>query len=90
MRKSIHTGAHAALIELLRESREAAGVTQADLSRYLGRAQSFVSDVERGTRRLDVIQLRDICTYLGIDFPKFAGELERRVSAATRSRKQRR
>jgi transcriptional regulator with XRE-family HTH domain len=89
MRKSIHTDEHAALIDLLRESREAAGVTQTDLSRHLGRSQSFVSDLERGQRRLDVIQLRDICAYLGIEFPKFANELERRLRSAARPRRQR-
>jgi transcriptional regulator with XRE-family HTH domain len=90
MRKSIHTDDYAALIELLRESREAAGVTQTDLSRHLGRSQSFVSDVERGQRRLDVIQLRDMCNYIGIEFPAFATELERRLRAAVRPRRQRR
>jgi transcriptional regulator with XRE-family HTH domain len=90
MHKSIHTGAYATLIGLLRESREAAGATQMDLSEYLGRSQSFVSDLERGQRRLDVIELRDICGYLRIDFLKFVGELERRLRSAGPSRKQRR
>lgn len=90
MRKSIHTDDYAALIELLRETREAARVTQSDISKHLGRSQSFVSDVERGQRRLDVIELRDICNYLGVEFPKFAHELERRLRTAVRPRRQRR
>lgn len=35
------------------------GMTQAKCSAALGRPQSFMSDVERGVRRIDTVQLRD-------------------------------
>ena len=90
MRKSIHRGEYQVLVELLRERREAKAVTQMDLSRLLERSQSFVSDVERGQRRLDVIELRDICIRLNIDFLKTIAELERRLrSAASPDRRRR-
>lgn len=90
MRKSIHTDEYATLIDLLREVREAAGATQSDVSRHLGRSQSFVSDVELGKRRLDIIELRDMCNFLGLDFPAFVRKLEHRLSSRVRPNRQRR
>jgi transcriptional regulator with XRE-family HTH domain len=50
----------------LRKAREAQGVTQIDLARKLRVTQSWVSKVERGTRRLDVVELEIWCK--AIDF----------------------
>jgi len=61
-----------ALLELLRQAREDAGVLQADLARQLGRKQGFVSKYELGDRRLDLLDLADICDALGISFTEFA------------------
>lgn len=47
----------------------------------MGRAQSFMSDVETGTRRLDVVQLRDLCTVLGITLIELVLELEKAINA---------
>jgi len=66
------TKAKQALLELLRQAREDAGVLQADLARKLGRKQGFVSKYELGDRRLDVLDVADICDALGISFTEFA------------------
>lgn len=79
MGKTIHRAEYLLLLTLVREIRIAAGVTQEELSRKLGRPQSFVSDVERGTRRLDVLELRDICGHLAQPFVDFVAEYERRL-----------
>lgn len=42
----------------LRQARKAAGLSQEQAARRLGRTQSFVSKAELGERRLDVIELR--------------------------------
>lgn len=81
MPKTIHRPEYRILRDLVRESRLAAGVTQVQLSKELGRSQSFVSDVERGTRRLDVLELRDLCHLLGRDFAQLLAELEVRIQA---------
>ncbi len=60
------------LLGLLRQAREEAGVLQADLARKLGRKQGFVSKYELGDRRLDLIDLVEICDALGMSFPDFA------------------
>jgi DNA-binding transcriptional regulator YiaG len=54
--KSIHLSAYRAFQQRLIEVRSAAGVTQADLAKKLGKPQSFVSKIEAGDRRLDVAE----------------------------------
>jgi hypothetical protein len=40
-----------------------------------------MSDVESGTRRLDIVQLRDLCKVLGIDLQDLIAEFEKSLSA---------
>lgn len=86
MPKTIHRPEYDALRRLLRQARVDAGVTQVELSRALQRSQSFVSDIERGVRRLDAIELRDVCRLLDQDFPDFLAELEREIAALDAAR----
>ena len=79
MEKSIHTREYAALLDLLRQARLDAGLTQVELAQRLGQSQSFVSKAEVGERRLDLIQLRTICAALGTTLPDFVDRLEERL-----------
>jgi transcriptional regulator with XRE-family HTH domain len=56
MRKTLRSPAHTRLLTLLREARERADLSQAELARLLGRPQSFVAKIEGGERRLDVVE----------------------------------
>ena len=56
--------------------RVAAGVKQADLAARLGQTQAGVSRIERGARRIDVIELREICAALDTNPAEFHGRLE--------------
>lgn len=67
MPKAIHRPEHDVFLSLLKARRISAGLTQVQCSTALGRPQSFMSDVERGVRRLDIIQIYDLCTVLGCD-----------------------
>lgn len=49
------------LLRKLRTAREQAGLTQAEVAKALGKAQSFLSKVESGERRLDFIELQELC-----------------------------
>lgn len=62
--------------ELLRESRANAGLRQVDLAERLGAPQSFVSKYESGERRLDIIEVRNVCVALNTTLPAFAAKLE--------------
>src|SRR3954469_24988276 len=48
----------------LHEARKARGLRQSDLADQLGRPQSFVSNYERGTRRLEVSEFIQIARLL--------------------------
>jgi transcriptional regulator with XRE-family HTH domain len=76
MPKTIYRPEHTALLSLLKKHRKAAGLTQVQCSKALERPQSFMSDVESGTRRLDIVQLRDLCKVLGISLQDLIAEFE--------------
>lgn len=65
--KSIYEAAYRALLVALVQARLKADMTQQQLADKLGRPQSFVSKVENGDRRLDVIEFLEICRLLGAD-----------------------
>ncbi|MEK6701944.1 MAG: helix-turn-helix transcriptional regulator [Planctomycetota bacterium] len=63
-------------LSLLRQIRLDAGLRQEDLARKLGEPQSFVSRYESGDRRLDVLELRQLCEVLGISLVEFIKRLD--------------
>lgn len=77
VRKRDHAHQKERLQAELRAARLRAGLSQADLARTLDRNQSFVSKYESGERRLDVLELRDICRALGVPFTTFTKKLDR-------------
>lgn len=76
MEKSIFSLEYRQLLIQLRNAREESGLTQSDVAERLGQTQSFVSKIERGERRLDVIELRAFCLAIGIPFTDFVAELD--------------
>lgn len=52
---------------LLTEAREKAGLRQVEVALRLRRPQSFVSKIESGERRLDVVEFLDICAAIDAD-----------------------
>ena len=47
--------------------RKAAGLTQRELAAKLRREQSFVWRIEKGERRLDLVEFHWVCAALGFD-----------------------
>jgi transcriptional regulator with XRE-family HTH domain len=84
MEKSIYSEDYAVFLKHLRAARKKAGMTQTALARRLGQAQPFVSKIERGERRLDVVEVYRICKILKTDFPAFMSRLIRHPSAVER------
>jgi transcriptional regulator with XRE-family HTH domain len=58
--RSVHSARYKEFLKRLKAARSAAGLTQAQAARALGRPQSFLSKCESGERRLDVIELEDL------------------------------
>lgn len=72
------------LADILRRYRIAADLTQSEVATRLGMPQSFVSKMESGERRLDVIELIDVLNLYGQSISNVERELtlsgkERRV-----------
>lgn len=65
---------------LVRQVRAEAGLTQEEVARRLERPQSFVSKYESGERRLDVLELREVCRALGMTLPEFVRRLEKSLA----------
>lgn len=83
MPKSVFTDAYATLLDVLIETRKGLGVSQAELARRIGREQPFISLIERGVRRIDVVEFYAIVSALGADpvevFANLAGKLPKEV-----------
>ena len=59
MKKTIYSEVHRYLVGQLRKARETAGFEQAEVAKLLGKTQSYISKIESGQRRVDLIQLRE-------------------------------
>lgn len=58
---------YARLRELMIEARKAAGLSQAAVAAKLGRPQSYIADIERNERRIDVIEFLALSEAIGFD-----------------------
>jgi transcriptional regulator with XRE-family HTH domain len=65
--------------EVLTRVREAVGVKQAELAARLGVPPSYLSKIENGTRRLDVIELVRIAEAMGADPAEIVREVMTRL-----------
>jgi transcriptional regulator with XRE-family HTH domain len=60
MDKTIFTKAHKELVGRLIKARKISKLNQAEVAKKLGRTQSYISKIEAGQRRIDVIQLNEL------------------------------
>lgn len=58
MKRSIHTKEYAVFVGRLRTARQEAGLTQVQVAKKLKRPQSYISNVESGQQRVDVVELQ--------------------------------
>ena len=65
VKKSIHDQRYIEVVSLLRKARERSGQTQQEVAQVLGRPQSYVSKVETCERRVDYVELLQICRVIG-------------------------
>ena len=59
MPRAIYTKDHNEIVERLKEARMNIGMGQVEVAEKLGRTQSYVSKIESGQRRFDVLQLKE-------------------------------
>lgn len=82
MKKSLNSKEHKVLLELLYQLRVTSGLRQSDLADLLEEPQSFISKIESGERRVDVIELREILTHLNTNLNEFLIEFENKLNAS--------
>ncbi|HEY4145660.1 helix-turn-helix transcriptional regulator [Pinirhizobacter sp.] len=80
--KSIYSKEYPILVDLLREIRDKARLTQKEVALRAGVSQQYVSSVERGLLRLDALQLRTWLKACDSNLGKFGRELEKRLEEA--------
>ncbi|MGL4615873.1 MAG: helix-turn-helix domain-containing protein [Shewanella sp.] len=76
MQKSLYSKENDLLLQLLVQIRVEAGVTQVELAARLDEVQPWISRVERGVRRLDLVELLLWCDALGMPLSTFVRRYE--------------
>jgi transcriptional regulator with XRE-family HTH domain len=66
---------------LLKHERKCKKLEQEDIARALGVRQEFISKIEAGTRRIDILELIDYCEALNLSLTEFAWKIETYLSA---------
>ena len=86
MAKTLHSRQNKIFLSMLRGLREGRKLRQSDLADLVGRSQAMVSNVERGERTLDVIELWDWLEALEVDFISFLSAFDAEVRQLCRPR----
>ncbi len=59
MPRAIYQDDHKKIVDRLKQARLEAGLGQVEVAKKLGRTQSYISKIESGQRRFDVLQLKE-------------------------------
>jgi len=59
MKKTIYSDEHKELIERLIKARDKAKLRQEDAAKLLSKTQSYISKIESGQRRIDLVQIKE-------------------------------
>lgn len=74
--KSQHQKHYKCLIGELKKARLSIGMTQLVAARALGKHAPFISKIESGERRIDVIELLILCSVYNVPLAKFLQDCE--------------
>lgn len=85
MQKRLYSHERETFRALLRQVRLKAGLTQTELCAKLKRSQSYVSDYERGHRRLDWVSVAEILRACDFELVEFAAQYTAGIQIKKRS-----
>ncbi len=74
MKKTKFSRKYKKLLVTLKAKRKAAGLTQTQVGAKFGAHASFISKVESGERRLDVIELAEFCKIYKLSLAEFLAD----------------
>jgi transcriptional regulator with XRE-family HTH domain len=83
MHKTIHSPASQTFCSLLRAERQKARLSQEKLAEKLNRPQSFIAKIEKGERRVDLVEFLTIADAMGLDPVKFIRKLQKDIAPLT-------
>lgn len=81
LEKSFSSQAYGEFLELLREARLKAGLSQSEAARRFKKPQSFISKCESGERRVDVVEFIEFCRSYDADPLEIMRLLAQRLKA---------
>ena len=59
MPKTIYSKDHKYIVERLKKARQGADLDQIDVAKLLKKTQSYISKIESGQRRIDILALKE-------------------------------
>jgi len=71
MSKSIYSKDYRNVIEKLKKARLDASLKQSDVAQKLKKPQSYISKIERGERRVDITELKELAKIYKKDITHF-------------------
>jgi len=71
MSSNLYTKEHKSIVGKLKKARQEAGLDQVEVAKKLGRSQSYLSKIESGQRKIDVVQLKKFATLYQKDINYF-------------------
>lgn len=81
MPKSVYTGAHNHVVDVLKDARRKAGLSQTALAARVGKRQTYISLIEKSQRRVDVLEFYALAKAMGADPVELYAELVSQLPA---------
>lgn len=77
VQKTIHTAQGRRLAAMVKEARESKGLTMRELAGRLDCPHTVIAKIEAAERRVDLVELEEICDALGISLVEFVRRFRR-------------
>jgi transcriptional regulator with XRE-family HTH domain len=71
MSKTIYSKEHKYIVKQLKKAREEASLSQEQVAKILNKTQSYISKIESGQRKIDVVQLKEFAKIYKKDIAYF-------------------